>query len=126
MYASRAIARLAALTSAPAASSASSSGGALELGEELDRLIEVVCPDLEQLLAGALREPLGEPSVVLRTRELRQARVGDLADEEVLEAVRGLAGDRRARLAQEELAQEVVEQRVDVVEVGERCSSAPR
>ena len=119
-YASRAIARLAAFTSAPAVSWASSSGGAPSSSvEELDRLVQVVRADLHELVAGALREPLREARVVLRASELREPGVRDLADEQVLEAVGGLAGDRRARLAEQELAQEqVVEQRVDVLDVG--------
>ncbi len=91
---------------------------ALELGEELDGLIEVVGPDLEELLARSLREPLGEARVVLRTCELGETGVRNLADEEVLEAIRGLAGDRRPRLAEYELLLlEVLEQRVDVLDV---------
>ena len=63
---------------------------------------------------------------MLRTCELREPRVGDLADEEVLEAVRRLARDRRAGLTEHELPLvEILEQRLDVLEVGERCSSAP-
>jgi len=71
--------------------------GALELGEELDRPVEVVGPDLDQLLAGALGEPLREASVVLRAGELGEAGVRDLADERVLEPVRGLPRDGGAR-----------------------------
>ena len=79
----------------------------------------MVGTDLQQLLARALSEPLREPRVVLRARELRKARIGDLPDEQVLEAVGRLAGDRGARLAQQELPhQEVVEQHVYVLEVG--------
>ncbi len=97
----------------------------LELGQELDRLVEVVRADLDELLARALREPLGEARVVLRPRELRHARVGDLADERVLEPVGGLARDRRARLAQEELAlEQVVEQRLVLGDVGRRGARA--
>ena len=59
----------------------------LELGEELDGLVEVVRADLDELLARALGEPLREPGVVLRPRDLREAGVGDLPDERMLEAV---------------------------------------
>ena len=92
---------------------------ALELGEELDGPIEVVRANLDELLARSLGEPLREARVVLRTRELRHARVRDLADQGVLEAVRRLARDRRARLAEQELAlQEVVEQGLVLRDVG--------
>ncbi len=47
---------------------------AFELGEELDRSVEVVRTDLDELFARALGEPLGEPRVVLRTGELRHTR----------------------------------------------------
>ena len=50
--------------------------------------------------------------MVLRSRGLRQARVRDLADEDVLEAERLLAGDRRALLVRQEIAQHEVVQRV--------------
>ena len=74
MYASRAIARFAALTSAaPAVLRERLGRCALELDEELDRLVEVVRADLEELVAGPLGEPLGEARVVLGARELREA-----------------------------------------------------
>src|SRR4029453_13417720 len=86
---------------------------AVELGEERRRLFEVIRPNLEQLLTGPLPEPLGEPTMVRSPSRLREAAVGDLADENVLEAIGVLAADRRARLGQDELAQEqVIEQRL--------------
>ena len=89
-----------------------------ELGEELDGLVEVVRADLDELLTRPLCEPFGESRVVLRASELRHARVGDLANERVLEPVRDLARDRRARLAQEKLPlQQIVEQRLVPVDV---------
>ncbi len=94
---------------------------------KLDRAVEMVRPDLEELVPGSLAEPLGEARVVLRASELREAAVRDLADEEVLEPVRRLAGDRRARLAEQELPrEEVVEQLVDVLEVGRKVLDRAR
>ena len=79
----------------------------------------MVRADLDELLARSLCEPLGEPRVVLRASELRHARVRDLANERVLEPVRDLARDRRARLAQQELPlEQVVEQRFVLGDVG--------
>ena len=99
---------------------------ALELDEELDRPVEVVSPDLDQLLAGALGEPLREASVVLRAGELREAGVRDLADQRVLEPVRGLPRDRGARLAEQELAlEEIVEQRVVIGDVRRQMLERP-
>src|SRR5947209_15333732 len=40
-------------------------GRAVELGDELGRLVEVVRPDLEELVADALLQPAGEAPVVL-------------------------------------------------------------
>ena len=75
--------------------------------------------DLEQLVACALLQPLGEAGVMLGAVGLGETRVGDLADEHVLEAVGGLAGDRGARLVEHELsAQQVLERRVERVELG--------
>ena len=81
-------------------------------------MIEVVAADLDQLVAGALLEPAGEPRVVVRPRRLGQACVGDLADEHVLETERDLAADRRARLGEQEVAeQQVVDRLADVLDV---------
>ena len=89
---------------------------AVELGEERRGVVEVVRPDLEQLVAGPLAQPLGEARMVLRARRLGQARVGDVADEHVLEAVRGLVLERRARLADDEVAeQQIVDRLVDAL-----------
>ncbi len=46
-------------------------GRALELRQELDRLVEVVGANLHELLARLLGEPLREARVVLRPRQLR-------------------------------------------------------
>ena len=61
-------------------------------------LLEVVAEDLLVLadaLAGHLLEPVGELLVQLRAELLRGRAVGGVADEDVLEAVRGLAGEAR-------------------------------
>ena len=93
-------------------------GGAVELAEEGHGVVEVVGPDLDQLVAGALSEPAREPLMVIRPRGLGQAGVGDLADEDVLEAERHLAADRRARLWQQEVPeQQVVDGLADVLDV---------
>ena len=47
---------------------------AVELGQEHRGMVEMVRADLEQLLAGALLDPLREPRVLLRARLLRKAR----------------------------------------------------
>ena len=84
-------------------------------------MIEVVGADLDELLARDLMQPVGDLLVQLGAGTLRETRVGDVADEDVLEAVRVLARDRRAALAGDEVAQEqVVEDRLEVVHVGQQ------
>src|SRR5205085_673390 len=85
---------------------------AVELLEQVRRLVEVVRADLEQLLVGTLAQPLRKVLVVLRTRRLRQRGVRNLADEDVLEAVRDLAREAGVQLAREEIAHEQVVERV--------------
>ena len=68
--------------------------GAVELLEQGGGLVEVVGADLEQLLAGALAQPVGEALVEVRSRGLGEARVGDLANQHVLEAVGDFTRDR--------------------------------
>src|SRR5207237_10127161 len=63
---------------------------ALELLVQPRRLVEMERADLQQLLAGALRQPCGEERVVLGARRLRQPAVGALADQDVLELERRL------------------------------------
>src|SRR5690348_12413635 len=75
-------------------------------------------PDLEQLLARVLLEPPREERVVLASRRLRQTGIGDFANEDVLELVRLLATDRRAVLADDEVAKEqLLERRVRILEL---------
>ena len=79
-------------------------------------MVEVVGADLEQLLVRALPQPLGEPRVVLGPARLRETAVRNLLDQHVLEAIRRLAGDRRARLPRDEVAkQEIVEHVFELV-----------
>ena len=92
--------------------------GAVELLEQAGRLVEMERADLEQLVAGALAEPLRERVVQVGARGLREPAVRDLADEHVLELERVLAADRRARLAHDEIARdELLERALDVVHV---------
>ncbi len=90
--------------------------GAVELGLQLGRVVEVVGPDLEQLLAGPLVQPLGEPRVELRRARPSSARRSATSRISMcLKRKALLADDRRPRLGEDEVAeQEVVEQRVDV------------
>ena len=119
-FASRANARRPASASASAASRCElDRRGAVELGEQRGRAVEVEGADLEQLLAGPLLQPLGEARVMLGARRLGETRVRDLADQDVLELVRRLAADRRARLVEDELAQQ------QVVERAPRATRAP-
>ena len=67
---------------------------AVQVGEERRRVVEVVRADLEQLVARSLAEPLRKARMVTRPRRFRQARVGDIADEDVLEAISGLVRER--------------------------------
>ena len=83
-------------------------------------MVEVVRADLEQLVAGSRAQPLGEPRVVRRPRRLREARVRDVTDEDVLEAIRLLIGEGRLGLVDDEIAQlEVVERVLDALPVRE-------
>ena len=67
-------------------------------------MVEVIGTDLEQLIARPLPQPAGEAPVQRGARLLGQAAVCDLADEDVLEAVRDLTRDRGAFLPGEEVA----------------------
>jgi hypothetical protein len=64
---------------------------AVELGDQGRRLVEMVGADLEQLLAGALAQPVGEALVQVGPRGLGETRIRHLADQHVLETVGGLA-----------------------------------
>ena len=78
---------------------------ALQLLLELRGVVEVVGTDLDELVRQRARgEPLRHLSVEERARRLRQAGIGDVADQHVLEPVRLLAPDRGALLADEKLA----------------------
>ena len=124
--ASRVSARRPAPSSAVAAAIRSSSGARpSSSSRSSDRAVEMVRADLHQLVAGAIVQPARERLVELRPRRLAQASVRDLGDEDVLEAERALAGDRRALLEHDELARdERVEQRGDVELRSERLDGA--
>jgi len=99
----------------------------LELSDQRGSLIEVVGADLEQLLAGPLMQPAREAGMEVGAHRLGEAGIRDLADQNVLEAVRRLTRDGRAGLRHEELAQEQrFEHALELVEVGElRDRAAP-
>ena len=64
---------------------------AVELGDQRRGLVQMVGADLEQLLAGALAQPVGEALVQVGSRGLRETRIRHFADQHVLEAVGGFA-----------------------------------
>ena len=72
----------------------------------------MVGADLEQLLVGSFPAATRRTSCGTRRARLRQAAVGDLLDQHVLEPVRRFAGDRRAGLARDEVAQQRVVEHV--------------
>ena len=84
-------------------------------------MIEVVGADLDEFLARDLVQPVGDLLVQVGAGALGQTGVGDVADEDVLEAVGALARDRRAALAGDEVAQEqVVEDGLEIVDLGQQ------
>jgi hypothetical protein len=58
----------------------------------------VIGANLHELFDAPTMQPRGEGGVQLRAIGLREAGIGDLADEDVLEPERLLGADRRARL----------------------------
>ena len=62
--------------------------------------------DLEELLAGPLAQPVGKALVQVGPGRLRQAGVRHFPDQHVLEAISGLARDRRAELRDEKFPEE--------------------
>ena len=112
---------------APAARSSRSSRAA-ELGAELVRLLEVVADDLlvarEVAVAGL--EPVGEARVQARAQLLRHRRVGDVADEHVVEAEAVVAREERAVGAHELLAPERQQRAADPGPVSSSSLTAPR
>jgi hypothetical protein len=90
----------------------------VELAEQLRRLVEMVRTDLDELVVRALAHPARERLMLLGPLRLAHPRVGDVADEYVLEAECAVTGDRRAFLRHDELPlEEEVEHRADV-EIG--------
>jgi len=78
----------------------------------------VIRTDLDHFLVRLLTQPLGEACVVFGASGLPQTAVGDLADENVLEAIGRLSPDRRALFPCDEVAQEqVVANVLEVVRV---------
>ena len=115
-FASRASARRPAVSSAAAASRRELRGRrAVELLEQRRRLVEVVRADLEQLVARPARASQSATCWCSSARaRLGEPGVGDVADQDVLEAVGALARDRRAALAGDEVAlEQVVEHRLE-------------
>src|SRR5262249_52596241 len=96
--------------------------------QERERLVVVMGEQLGQL-GGALAARLPDPDRGLRVRTSalrpRQARVGDVANESVLERILALAGDRRGHALERELATTQRLQHafeiVDLHEAGERA-----
>jgi hypothetical protein len=78
----------------------------------------VECADLEQLVAGPLLQPAGEARVERRAGRLGKPLIGDLANEDMLELERVLAGDRGACFRDDQVAHhEAVHRRLQVVEL---------
>src|SRR6266540_6925706 len=84
----------------------------------------MVGPELKLFRATLLVQPVGESAMEFSARILGQARVGNVANQDVLKAVRALAGGRGAAFRAEQLARHqlvkrglhrrlVVRQRVD-------------
>ena len=73
----------------------------VELGVDAVRLLEVVADELVPGLVAALVEPRGVALVEVGARRLRDERVGDVADQDVGEAVGLLAGHLALRRADE-------------------------
>src|SRR5262249_60025572 len=73
---------------------------------------EMVGADLDELIGTLVPEPVGEAPVQRCTSVLGQAGVGDVAYQHMLEAVRTLARDGRARLLRDEVAGDELAQRV--------------
>ena len=78
-------------------------------------LLEVIADDLVALDEIVAREPVGEALVQLRSRRLREGFVGGIADEQVPEAEALVLGEGRRRRADELLADEGREMRLDSV-----------
>src|SRR4051794_10566195 len=98
----------------------------LELLLERDSVLEVVRTDLDELVA---RRPPREPARHLQVQcgagGLGEARVGDVADEDVLEAVCLLPADRGALLTNEEVTlDEVLQLRLEGLRIRQRLDRA--
>ena len=94
---------------------------AVELGEERGGVVEVVGADLEQLVARALAAATRRSAAWCSARaDFERPRVGDLADQDVLEAVRRSRRVMRRALLRttKSRSSEVVERLLDVVSSG--------
>src|SRR5918999_2367019 len=69
-------------------------------------LLQVVADDLEELVAGCreAREPVDEADVQLGAAPLRQPFVGDVPDQDVLERVLAVAGNRGLGVRADEIS----------------------
>ena len=126
-FASRASARPPAASSAAAASEASS-GGPTPSSSAVSDAARSRCEARisSRSSPAALVQPGGEAGVEVGACGLRQARVGHVADQDVLEPVGAVARERRARLAQHELPQEQLVDRVaDVLDVRRELLDRP-
>ena len=98
---------------------------AVELRQQRRGTLEVERLRLDEVVR-TRAQPFGERAVERCADALREPAVGDVADQDVPEAVRDLAGDRRDRLARQDLAvDEIGERGVDVqlrVELGDRAA----
>ena len=104
--ASRARARRPASSSVAAASRARSAGGAPSSSASSDAAWSRWCARISSSSSPAFSpEPFGEARVILGPRRFRQPGVGDVADEDVLEAISRLARERRSQLGLDEVAQ---------------------
>ena len=90
----------------------------VELGRERRRAVEVIGVRLDELVGRMGPQPCREHAVQPRPLRLRQASVRDVADEDVAEAIRDLAGHRRQWLARQQLPVDEVGERGVHVELG--------
>ena len=94
--------------------------GQPQLGLVVERLLEVVADDLVQLdqVARRAAQPVGEPLVQVGPGCLGQGVVGGVADQQVAEAERVLAGDNGAFGADQLLRTSAASRGVTVVSSG--------
>src|SRR5262249_61085505 len=76
--------------------------GTVELHQQRQGPVEMVRADLDELFDSPTVQPGGKCRMEPGSRRFRETRVGDLANEDVLEAQSLLAADRGMRLGQDE------------------------